>query len=332
MSVVHVKKQAAEADQMIEELNKAAKATQGEAEDPTPEGEVQAVTEGEHEAQLAEVDQGVAAETGEQPVEPEVGDWQAQAQLWEQRYRSLNGMIQSRDRQIQQLHELLAAMQHQHGTPTVSSQSEATATPQTQYITKEDEDSYGADLVDMARRAGRQESAALVDEVRREMAEMRAALQGVSQVSRVTVQERFESRLDKLTDNSWRETDSNPEFIAWLQSSPARNRVFAEGVQSRDATTVADFFNDFAKLAQAEQARTIRPVEARLRRLEKQVAPGKSKAGTTPSSQAGEAKQWTRSEIAKLYANKRSYNADEFNKLERDIAAAQREGRVDFNR
>ena len=329
MSVVHVKKQAAEADQMIEELNKAAQASQETPADPTPEGEEPVVTEGEHDAQLAEVDQGVATETGEQPVEPEEGDWQAQAQLWEQRYRSLNGMIQSRDRQIQQLHELLAAMQEQQGTATTA-QKEA-STPE-QYITKEDEDSYGADLVDMARRAGRQESAALVDDLRREMAEMRAALQGVSQVSRVTVQERFEGKLDKLTKNTWRETDANPEFIAWLQASPARNRVFAEGVQSRDATTVADFFNDFAKLASIEQARMERPMQARMNRLEKQVAPGKSKAGTTPNSQAGEAKQWTRSEIAKLYATKRQYSADEFNKLERDVAAAQREGRVDFNR
>jgi hypothetical protein len=330
MSVVHVKKQAAEADQMIEELNKAARADQEAPENPTPEGEGQMVSEGEHEAQLAEVDQGVAAETGEQPVEPDEGDWRAQAQLWEQRYRSLNGMIQSRDRQIQQLHELLASMQEQQGasaTPKID-----TATSSQQFITKEDEDSYGADLVDMARRAGRQESAALVDELRREMAEMRAALQGVSQVSRVTVQERFESKLDKLTKNTWRAIDSDPEFIAWLQSSPARNRVFAEGVQSRDATTVADFFNDFAKLASIELARTERPVQARLNRLEKQVAPGKSKAGAAPSSQAGEAKQWTRSEIAKLYANKKQYTAEEFNKLERDVAAAQREGRVDFNR
>ena len=328
MSVVHVKKQAAEADQMIEDLNKAARADQGETP-AEPEGTGQESTDGEQEAQLAEVDQGVATETGEQPVEPEEGDWQAQAHLWEQRYRSLNGMIQSRDRQIQQLHELLAAMQEQQGTAT-SPQKEASTSQQ--YITKDDEDSYGADLVDMARRAGRQESAALVDELRREMSEMRAALQGVSQVSRVTVQERFENKLDSLTKGRWRETDANPEFIAWLQKSPARHRVFAEGVQGRDAATVAEFFNDFAQLAAVEQARIERPLQARMTRLEKQVAPGKSKAGTTQSSQAGEAKQWTRTEIAKLYANKRQYSADEFNKLERDVAAAQREGRVDFNR
>lgn len=316
MPIEHVKKAAAEADQLIEELRQA---TTGEQ-----------ATDETQEEQLAEADQGVAVEPTPIPLDAESdGEWRAQAQLWEQRYRSLNGMIQARDKQIQQLHDLLAGMQQ----TAMQHAPEQQAAPQAQqtFLTKEDEDSYGSELVDMARRAGRQESMQMVAALEDKIARLEQSLNGVSKVSRMTLHERFERGLDTMTNQGWRTLDTDPSFIAWLENSPTRHRVFAEGVRGQDARVVADFFNEYAQAASVQQQREERPVQAKLRRLERQLAPGKSKAGGAAVS-TEEPHAWTRSEIAQLYASKRSYAADEFAKLERDVAAAQREGRVDFNR
>ncbi len=334
MSVARIKKAAEEADQMIQGLREVP--SESEPQDAQP-----AET-----AETAETDQGVNTEaTPTESVEPapepvetvtehapsvdsEVTDWRNEAKLWEQRYRSLNGMIQSRDKQIQQLHELLASMQQTRTEPEPKAASE----PSEPLITKDDEDSYGADLVDMARRAGRQESLQLVNDLKAELASLRESFQGVSQFTQTSVKERFEGKLDAATGNKWRTIDRDPAFINWLKASNARYKVFSTGVQELDADTVAEFFNEYVKLATPVQTAATAPSQSRTAELEKQVAPGKSKAGAAPISQAGDKKVWTRSEIAQLYANKRRYAADEFNKLERDIAAAQRENRVDFNR
>ena len=318
MSVARIKQKAEEADQIIQGLR---------------EGNAPPDDQPTEQAATPEQDQGVVSEsTTEQEPQGEPsqdGPSQDEAQLWEQRYRSLNGMIQSRDKQIQQLHELLANMQQAQSRPQEQPQG---STQQESLITKDDEDSYGADLVDMARRAGRQESMQLIDELRAELNEMRRHVQGVTQVTQVSAKERFESKLDDLTNNTWRTTDADPGFMEWLKVSNSRRKVFAQGVQDQDAATLAEFFNDYVKLATVHRAEAARPTQARKTELERQVAPGKSKAGATPISQAGDKKQWTRSEIGRVYANKKQYTADEFNKLEREIAAAQRDGRVDFGR
>jgi hypothetical protein len=73
--------------------------------------------------------------------------------------------------------------------------------------------------------------------------------------------------------------------------------------------------------------KTPSPVDPRLVR---QVAPGKSKSTPSPAQQDGAKRQWTRSGIADFYKKMKQYPADTAAALERDIFAAQKEGRVDY--
>jgi len=316
MSLARIKQQAQKADQMIEEMKAG---QQPPTEEPTTE-----VQEPETPVEEPTEDQGVA--TTEQPVaEQETGtdSYREEAELWEQRYRSLDGMIKSRDKQIQQLHELLAGMQQTQQKPTSSEEDQP-------LLTKKDEEDFGSELVDMARRAAREEFRALKAEFMKEIEGLRKNITHVSEVTQETVQSRFEMQLDSLTEKRWQRLDSDPKFIEWLKARPARNRVFVTAVQEQDATTVADFFNEYAALAEQQRQKVEEPKQSRVAQLEKQIAPGKSKSVESPESQAGGKKVWTRTEIAQTYANKKQYKADEFQQLERDIAAAQREGRVNY--
>ena len=314
MSLARIKEQAEKADQMIREAAK-----QPPVDEPTePEAQEQVVED-------AVEDQGVP--TTDEPVaqqETDTDDAQREAELWEQRYRSLDGMIKSRDKQIQQLHELLAGMQQ------TSQQQSAPAQEEQPFLTKKDEEDFGSELVDMARRAAREEFRALKAEFKQELDDLRKNVTHVSEVTQETVQSRFEMQLDKMTQGRWQALDTDPKFIEWLKASPVRQKVFIAGVQEQDATTVAEFFNEYAVLAEQKRAKAEEPKQSRVAQLEKQVSPGKSKSVGSPDSQASGKKVWTRTEIAQTYANKRQYKADEFQQLERDIAAAQREGRVNY--
>lgn len=329
-----IKREAQQADQMIAEMGR--KATEGD--EPVESANEPDVTDSEVSDEGLEqtpiTDPGVkqddSGDDGNGGTDPSRAD--SEAKLWEQRYRSLDGMIQARDKQVQQLHELLAAMQEQQSrAPKGGTDGQPEAPSSTPLVTKEDEDNFGNDLVDMTRRAAREEISRFSQELQRQFDELRNELKGISKTAEVSAQDSFEGKLDKFAPN-WRKLDNDARFIAWLDESSARKQPFAMAVHNRDARAVGDFFNEFERIHEEEQDRRDEPAQKRKQELERQVAPGKSKKTAAPESRSGEKKTWTRSEIVSVFANKKQYAADEFAKLEREVAAAQREGRVDFSR
>lgn len=316
MSLARIKQQAEQADQMIKGFTEPEESVGEQAEED--QGTVEETT-----SELPESDQGVDSESTA-PVDEDVEKVRKEAETWEQRYRSLDGMIRARDKQIQQLHDLLAGMQQQPQQPQEASDDSSPI------LTKKDEDDFGSELVDMARRAAREEFRSLKSDILKEVKGLRDNLVSVNEVTQVTAHDRFEMKLDSLTDKRWRVIDTDQSFIDWLTGSTSRHKVFTTAVQGQDATTVADFFNDYAEMANQQRAQAEEPKQSRKAEIEKQVSPGKSKSVGTPSSQAGGKKIWTKTEIAQAYANKKQHKADEFQHMEREIAAAQREGRVNY--
>ena len=271
-------------------------------------------------------DSGSDVEARLQQMEAELQE----ARKWEQRYRSLDGMIKSRDNQIESLHNLIAGMQQAQANGQQGDSGDGAT--QESYLTDEDTRNFGSDMVDMARRAAREEGQQMMSAMRQEIDKLRKELSGVSKTAELSVTDRFESKLDQITEGRWRDLNVDQNFIDWLKSAPARFKVFQAGVQGKDATTVGDLFNEYHRATAAQQQEQERPRQERREKLQKQVAPGKSKSVGNADARSGEKKTWTRSEIASVYANKKQYGASEFNKLEREIAAAQREGRVDYAR
>ena len=329
MSIARIKQEAQQADEMIRNLAQSTE-QQDEGGEPANSDDVQAtdVDQG-----IQNTDEGVADQPTSEPGDQNTGNSSAdedardEARKWEQRYKSLDGMLKSRDKQIAQLHELIASMQHSAQQPA---QKEVSQESQ-QHITDEDTKMFGADMVDMARRAAREEVYAGMQSLHAEIQSLRDSLKGVETTTQHTVKESFESKLDSLAPN-WRTLDRDENFIAWLRDTPARRDVFAAAVQQRDAQSVASYFQEYERITQAQQTQRTSAQQARKQQLEKQVAPGRSKTTSKDVRTSGDEKIWTRSEISETYANKKRIKPDEFSKLEREIAAAQREGRVDYNR
>lgn len=319
MSIERIKEEAAKADQMILEL---AKRADSSTSDESPNGENAEVDQEavQPEVDQQQTDQGVVADAATEDQNDDVSRVLDESKKWEQRYRSLDGMIQARDRQIEQLHQLLASMQQAQAAPEAPAKQD-----KAKLVGKEDEDAFGADLVDLARRVAREESGAYVAKLEGTIAELQQQLKGVAQTTAVTVQDRFENQLAAAVPN-WKAVDGDPKFIEWLQSNATRMKVFSEAARNQDVDGVAYFYKEYPG-AQKTEKQAVDP------RLAKQVAPGKSKAVAPAAANPAEKKTWTRSEIAQFYADgKKRFSQEDYVKLERDLFAAQKEGRVDYTR
>ena len=319
MSIERIKEEAAKADQMILDL---AKRADSSTSDESPNGENAEVDQEavQPEVDQQQTDQGVVADAATEDQNDDVSRVLDESKKWEQRYRSLDGMIQARDRQIEQLHQLLASMQQAQAAPEAPAKQD-----KAKLVGKEDEDAFGADLVDLARRVAREESGAYVAKLEGTIAELQQQLKGVAQTTAVTVQDRFENQLAAAVPN-WKAVDGDPKFIEWLQSNATRMKVFSEAARNQDVDGVAYFYKEYPG-AQKTEKQAVDP------RLAKQVAPGKSKAVAPAAANPAEKKTWTRSEIAQFYADgKKRFSQEDYVKLERDLFAAQKEGRVDYTR
>ena len=319
MSIERIKEEAAKADQMILEL---AKRADSSTSDESPNGENAEVDQEavQPEVDQQQTDQGVVADAATEDQNDDVSRVLDESKKWEQRYRSLDGMIQARDRQIEQLHQLLASMQQAQAAPEAPAKQD-----KAKLVGKEDEDAFGADLVDLARRVAREESGAYVAKLEGTIAELQQQLKGVAQTTAVTVQDRFENQLAAAVPN-WKAVDGDPKFIEWLQSNATRMKVFSEAARNQDVDGVAYFYKEYPG-AQKTEKQAVDP------RLAKQVAPGKSKAVAPAAANPAEKKTWTRSEIAQFYADgKKRFSQEDYVKLERDLFAAQKEGRVEYTR
>lgn len=312
MSIERIKEEAAKADQMIKEL------AQGPEADESPEVVSEAA---QPEVDEQQTDQGVVADAATEDQSDAVSLLREEAAKWEQRYRSLDGMIQARDRQIEQLHQLVAAMQQapQKEVPEPEPKGK-------KLVNKEDEDAFGADLVDLNRRVAKEELEGYTSRLEQRLAELEQRLYGVAQTTAVSVQDRFEQKLAEHFPE-WKTVDTDPAFIEWLKSNSTRLRVFSEAARSHDVEGTAYFYQEYGQAHPVKKAApAIDP------RLEMQLAPGKAKSVAPQPKSQPDKKVWTHSEIVRTYKDKKSFSPEEFLRVEREIANAQREGRVDFSR
>lgn len=283
----------------------------------------------------AVVEQGVQepVEPAPEPVEDapdlarEMTDLKAEFHRSEARYKSLQGMFNQQVEINKQLQDIIASM---HAAPPAPAKSEEPA------ITKEDEDAFGADLVEFSRRAARAEMGAYVKQLEARIDQLSQQLTGVSQA---TTQTQYAAFVDALADAVNAETggqfdaiNNAPEFKAWLEADGELDD-FLTAVRGMNMKKSLRYFRFYAK----ENAITGKqPEPPRVDpRLATQVSPGKSKSTPSLATQAdGEKRQWTRSGIVEFYKklSNGEFPKDTAEKLEREIAFAQKEGRVDYSR
>jgi hypothetical protein len=336
------------AEQLYTKKPEGEESTQEEAAtDPAPEAASAAEdTSAQQTTQAVEQPQSAVAPSGNEQRDEN-------NETYAQRWRSLQGVYNAQKRQLdetqhrlQNMEQLIAQMQQSASAAPAKQQ----AAPQvSKHVTEKDITEYGADMVEFARRVSREEVGPLAQAVKALTARI-DQLQGyvpvVQQVVNTqarTAQERFFDDLaGRVTD--WKEVNDDPRFHEWLLSEDPlsglqRQTLLTDAHQALDVGRVANIFLSWkreAGIAVAPAAETAQAAAkaSNVSKLEKQIAPGRASAATTPPAPA-QKKQWTRAEIAQFYQDKMQGRFKgreaEARAMEADIFLAQREGRVALN-
>lgn len=260
----------------------------------------------------------------EKPVEPEVPE-----ETWQQKYKTLKGMY---DAEVPRLHsdirDLKSQMDKLQKAAEAPKPEAKPAAQPTKLVTDADVQAFGEDLIEVQRKVAREVAAEFrgeLDAMKAENEKLREQLNMTgSQVSEAS----FEQRLYRLVPD-FQTVNTDERWINWLNEvdpllRAPRKSVAQEAFNTGDAEAVAHYIGMFkASVAPAEQP------SDKAAELEKQIQPKRS-ATNAPVSQ--QAKTYTDAQIQKMFQKSVEMSSrgqrDEAMKLEAEIDAAYREGRV----
>ena len=262
-----------------------------------------------------------------------------QDETFEQKYRTLQGMynaevprlnsqVQELTQRGQNMEQLVATMQ---ATP-----APAPAPSPASVLTEEEVEEYG-ESIDIMRKVSQE----IAGQYQQQIADLTSTvqqLQGtvVPRVEQIANQQAhsaeqiFWSELTKSVPN-WREVNDNQDFQSWLlETDPlsglTRQTYLDDAQRNQDVTRVASFFSSWQSATGAVVAQPNRAASE----LEKQVSPGKGRSGA--ASTTSEIKTYTPQDITNFFEKVRSGgfegNEEERDAIERDIFAAQGDGRI----
>ena len=328
-----VRKQAEAVNKLYEELNVD---TTGQGNEAEAEAAVEYVEEtGAARETDSGQEQAPAPKAAEQPASDNT------EKTLEQKYKTLQGMYNAEvprlhtekrelGNRVQQLEQLITSM---NATPA---QEQA---PAQKLVTEQDMEDYG-DSIEVMRRVFREEMSTKdgeINDLRGLVRQMQGTVvpqvQQLSQNYAVSNEQRFWADLQTAVPD-WQDTNASQEFQSWLlEVDPLtgipRQTYLDAAQRSMDARRVANFFSTWKGMTGGHDARTTRGTQS-ASELERQVAPGKGRSGGNKLQ--GEAKTYTTEDIKQFFTDvqKGKYKGKETDRdrIERDIFAAQREGRI----
>jgi len=263
-------------------------------------------------------------------------------QTFEQRWRSLQGMYNADTTRLRaenaQLSQRVSQLEQLISTLSAPQQTPA-QTAAERLITDKDVEEYG-DSIDVMRRAAREEASAAhreIAELKKVIAQLQANIvpkvESVAQRQALNAEQMFWSDLTAQVPD-WREINADQQFHSWLLEvdplAGVPRQTFLDAAQGQlDAARVAGFFKTWQSLNGNSAAQQTRNAAAS--QLEKQIAPGRGRTSNATTT-AGETKVYTRGDVSKFFDDVRKglYKGreQERDRIERDIFAAQREGRI----
>ena len=286
--------------------------------------------EAENEQQPA--DESTDAQEDLQPsAQDNSGDVSQQLRDLQRQLNEVQQASQQKDQTIQQLQALMASMQQapeqQQQEPQQPEQNKVPSQDEAQ-----DRAEFGDDFVDMVIRV-----------LDRRLSGIEERLNRTEQAAEQTVrtqtedrQEKFYRQLDERVPD-WRQIDNSAHFTNWLKQSKTRIAIVKQAMANFDVDGIVEVFefykatNGLGQTSNTESAPSEEKSKPAKPSLKNKVSPSKGRTGNTATS-TSEPKEWTRSEIAQVYSNRRQYTQKQFDELQREIFAAQKEGRVDYSK
>ena len=295
------------------------------AEAPAPQAPTTA-------AQSSPTATAVPAETPP-PDDENAQTWKRQALAWQGRHTASQKLIGEQEEIMRQMgKELLQAQR----TAAPQRQAPPPLPPQ-DYITDQDVQNYGSELINLTQRAAAQVVAPQLQRIEEDNARLRDQL---AREARRGLDQQVE-----LAVPNYREIDRNPRWHDWLLgidvfSGRVRQQLLNEAIAAAQAPRVISFFRGFLQeevatgnLEPARHSPPAAPPREAAIPLSSLAAPGRARpASGGETSMPLEKPFYTRARIAELYSQHRKGafvgREAEWARQEADLYAAQREGRV----
>lgn len=299
------------AEEALQRLQAARQPQQSQPDQAQPTGDSQPPTSDAASATPAPAADPAPAPTTTPPGE---GD-----DKWEARYKTLHGKYNA---EVPRLHAALKERDSKLNSLTEEVEAlkaAVSAAPRESLIKPEEVNEFGEPLVDLIRRAAR-------DEMKDKDAEIAKLKREVESVKTTTVENKEVSFYDKLASAvpDWMAINDDPDFHAWLGevddlTGAQRQDILTAAEEKRDADRVARFFKAFKKVQENKSA-------AATASLDSQVAPVASRVDEPPKGK----KIWTRAEIADFYARDRrgELTEEQSAAIDKEVQLAIRERRV----
>lgn len=256
---------------------------------------------------------------GSQGIEsPQQEEQPADEDSWEHRFKVLTGKYSAEvPRLAADNRELKHQLKSLEAELEAMKQGKA-ASPQS-FVKPEEVEEYGEPLIDLIRRAAREEVSAKEAEIK----ELKAKIEAFdSRTSKVVEVDFYESLAREVPD--WVAINDDKNFHKWLSgydelTGEVRQNLLSQAEASRDARLVANFFKAYKKAGQSWAA-------SASKKLESQVVPDSSRVSKPPVGK----KIWTSQEIGNFYAAVRRGEVSDKDAvaIEAEIHAAQLEGRI----
>jgi hypothetical protein len=262
--------------------------------------------------------------------------------LWKQRFQSLQGMYNSMVPGLQsQVKELTATVKTLTEQIAASKAPPAADGKKPRLVTPDDEKTFGADLVDLARRVSRDEFGEREAGYREEINQLRQALEAangeVGEIKATSVASARDVFFERLTAKvpKWDELQQTDECQAFLDSRVPGTRhkwddALKAAASDMDVDAAAEVFQVF--LQQNPQHAPAKPPAkpARQNELERQVAPARSSnLSPTASTQKRiySSEQYAAESMRQLRLMQHGKNAEAL-ALESELNLALAEGRI----
>lgn len=239
----------------------------------------------------------------------------------------LRGSIETKDQQIADLSQKVTDLQTQINSP-------AEPEPEAIEVTEDEIASYGQPLIDLISKVagsggGAKDLAKQVIDLTARLGNLEQGQEHIAKSAETSTRSSFFSELSRLVPN-WKQQNDDKGFAGWLAeevpyTGKERQHYLSEAFNNFDVDAVAKFFTDYEGLGQA--APSSDDID-----LSPPIAPDSSHVSEVDTTQANRGKIYSRSEIDKFYQDKRKgkyrNKVEEAGKIERDILAAGKEGRI----
>lgn len=259
-------------------------------------------------------------------------------QSWKHRFLAMQGRYNATQKTIGEMQEQMSQLGNElmHAQQQKPPQPKQRRQPQN-YLTDQDVENYGPELIDVTQRAALQAVQPQIQEVEQQNAALRKQLA-------IEARRRLDQAVELSVPN-YKDIDRNPRWHRWLLgidvlSGRVRQQLLNEAISAASAPRVISFFKGF----QNEEAATghlepapssqqpAAPRDAAVP-LASLAAPGRARPATGGDTSFPPDKPiYTRAQIAQLYRmhQKGAYTGREaeWARQDADIIAAGREGRI----